>query len=142
VDPACRAEDRVHNRHGRNLPIPSACVRKIRNSSAKPPKSNSRRARACNPAPPRPGWPSAGLKSHAADIRDTLQIDHKCAMAGFQKRGQSITKCLGDVVLSSRPCASTTMTMREFPSGVAYIPKPWQPLNLLVAAEEALASLH
>jgi CheY-like chemotaxis protein len=32
--------------------------------------------------------------------------------------------------------------MREFPSGVAYIPKPWQPLNLLVAAEEALASLH
>ena len=40
MDPACRAEDRVHNRHGRNLPIPSACVRKIRNSSAKPPKSN------------------------------------------------------------------------------------------------------
>jgi CheY-like chemotaxis protein len=32
--------------------------------------------------------------------------------------------------------------MRQFPPGVAYIPKPWQPLNLLVAAEEALASLH
>jgi CheY-like chemotaxis protein len=32
--------------------------------------------------------------------------------------------------------------MREFPPGVAYIAKPWQPLNLLVAAEEALASLH
>jgi DNA-binding NtrC family response regulator len=29
--------------------------------------------------------------------------------------------------------------MRQFPPGVAYIPKPWQPLNLLVAAEEALA---
>ena len=28
--------------HARNLPIPSACVRKIRNSSAKPPMSNSR----------------------------------------------------------------------------------------------------
>ena len=28
--------------------------------------------------------------------------------------------------------------MRQFPPGVAYIPKPWQPLNLLVAAEEAL----
>lgn len=32
--------------------------------------------------------------------------------------------------------------MRQFPPGVAYIPKPWQPLNLLVAAEEALALLH
>ena len=32
--------------------------------------------------------------------------------------------------------------MRQFPPGVAYIPKPWQPLNLLVAAEEALATLH
>jgi CheY-like chemotaxis protein len=32
--------------------------------------------------------------------------------------------------------------VREFPPGVAYIPKPWQPLNLLVAAEEALAFLH
>ena len=31
--------------------------------------------------------------------------------------------------------------MRQFPPNVAYIPKPWQPLNLLVAAEEALA-LH
>jgi len=29
--------------------------------------------------------------------------------------------------------------MRQFPPGVAYIPKPWRPLNLLVAAEEALA---
>jgi len=32
--------------------------------------------------------------------------------------------------------------MRQFPPGVAYIPKPWQPLNLLVAAEEALALLQ
>lgn len=32
--------------------------------------------------------------------------------------------------------------MRQFPPGVAYIPKPWRPLNLLVAAEEALALLH
>jgi DNA-binding NtrC family response regulator len=28
----------------------------------------------------------------------------------------------------------------ELPPGVAYMPKPWQPLNLLVAAEQALAS--
>jgi CheY-like chemotaxis protein len=30
--------------------------------------------------------------------------------------------------------------IRELPLGVAYVPKPWQPLNMLVAAEEALAS--
>jgi DNA-binding NtrC family response regulator len=28
----------------------------------------------------------------------------------------------------------------DLPLGVDYMPKPWQPLNLLVAAEEALAS--
>jgi CheY-like chemotaxis protein len=26
------------------------------------------------------------------------------------------------------------------PAGVAYMPKPWQPLNVLIAAEQALAS--
>jgi CheY-like chemotaxis protein len=30
--------------------------------------------------------------------------------------------------------------LRELPPGVAYLPKPWQPLNVLIAAEEALAS--
>jgi DNA-binding NtrC family response regulator len=28
----------------------------------------------------------------------------------------------------------------KLPSGVAYMPKPWQPLNVLIAAEGALAS--
>jgi DNA-binding NtrC family response regulator len=28
----------------------------------------------------------------------------------------------------------------KLPSGVAYMPKPWQPLNVLIAAERALAS--
>jgi DNA-binding NtrC family response regulator len=28
----------------------------------------------------------------------------------------------------------------ELPPGVAYMPKPWQPLNILIAAEQALAS--
>lgn len=28
----------------------------------------------------------------------------------------------------------------EFPPGVNYMPKPWQPLSLIVAAQEALAS--
>jgi hypothetical protein len=27
----------------------------------------------------------------------------------------------------------------ELPPGVAYLPKPWQPLNVLVVAEQALA---
>jgi DNA-binding NtrC family response regulator len=30
--------------------------------------------------------------------------------------------------------------IRELPPGVAYLPKPWQPLNVLVVAEQALAS--
>jgi DNA-binding NtrC family response regulator len=30
----------------------------------------------------------------------------------------------------------------ELPPGVSYMPKPWQPLNVLMAAEEALASTH
>jgi DNA-binding NtrC family response regulator len=28
----------------------------------------------------------------------------------------------------------------ELPPGVTYMPKPWQPLNVLIAAEQALAS--
>src|SRR5207249_1425938 len=28
---------------------------------------------------------------------------------------------------------------RQLPPGVGYMPKPWQPLNVLIAAEEALA---
>ena len=32
--------------------------------------------------------------------------------------------------------------IRNLPPGVAYMPKPWQPLNVLIAAEQALASAH
>ncbi len=32
--------------------------------------------------------------------------------------------------------------MRELPPGVSYMPKPWQPLNILMAAEQALPSAH
>jgi hypothetical protein len=28
----------------------------------------------------------------------------------------------------------------DLPPGVGYMPKPWQPLNVLIAAEQALAS--
>src|SRR6476620_2024804 len=47
-------------------------------------------------------------------------------------------RLLGVVLTSGHPLDEH---MRQFPPNVAYIPKPWQPLNLLVAAEEALA-LH
>ena len=30
----------------------------------------------------------------------------------------------------------------DLPPGVGYMPKPWQPLNVLIAAKEALASTH
>jgi CheY-like chemotaxis protein len=30
-------------------------------------------------------------------------------------------------------------SIRELPPGVAYLPKPWQPLNVLMVAEQALA---
>ncbi len=30
----------------------------------------------------------------------------------------------------------------DLPSGVIYMPKPWQPLKVLIAAEEAIASAH
>ena len=36
----------------------------------------------------------------------------------------------------------TRECVRELPPGVAYLPKPWQPLNVLIAAEEALAAAH
>ena len=31
--------------------------------------------------------------------------------------------------------------IRELPPGVAYMPKPWQPLNVLVAAEQAIVGV-
>src|SRR5438132_8636904 len=30
--------------------------------------------------------------------------------------------------------------IRDLPPGVGYMPKPWQPLNVLIAADQALAS--
>ena len=37
------------------------------------------------------------------------------------------------------PVVLTSGHPRELPPGVAYLPKPWQPLNVLVVAEQALA---
>jgi DNA-binding NtrC family response regulator len=43
------------------------------------------------------------------------------------------------VVLTS---GQTRECVRELPPGVRYMPKPWQPLNVLIAAEQALTSAH
>jgi len=40
------------------------------------------------------------------------------------------------ILTSGHPCER----VGELPPGVAYMPKPWQPLNVLIAAEQALAS--
>jgi DNA-binding NtrC family response regulator len=40
------------------------------------------------------------------------------------------------VLTSGHPCERAG----DLPPGVGYMPKPWQPLNVLIAAEEALAS--
>ena len=40
------------------------------------------------------------------------------------------------ILTSGHPCER----VGELPPGVAYMPKPWQPLNVLIAAERALAS--
>ena len=40
------------------------------------------------------------------------------------------------ILTSGFPCER----VGDLPLGVAYMPKPWQPLNVLIAAEEALAS--
>ena len=42
------------------------------------------------------------------------------------------------VLTSGRP----RECVRELPPGVGYMPKPWQPLNVLIAAEQALGSAH
>jgi DNA-binding NtrC family response regulator len=40
------------------------------------------------------------------------------------------------ILTSGHPCER----VGELPPGVTYIPKPWQPLKVLIAAEQALAS--
>jgi DNA-binding NtrC family response regulator len=40
------------------------------------------------------------------------------------------------ILTSGHPCER----IAELPPGVAYMPKPWQPLKVLIAAEQALAS--
>ena len=42
------------------------------------------------------------------------------------------------ILTSGLPCERCG----DLPAGVTYMPKPWQPLKVLIAAEEAIASSH
>jgi DNA-binding NtrC family response regulator len=95
---------------------------------------------------------------------DTIQCESaEAALATMLIRGRDVAMIFADVRLRGVmdgidlarevkmrwPRLSVDLTsgypreyVRERPPGVAYIPKPWQPLNVLIAAEEALASAH
>jgi hypothetical protein len=46
---------------------------------------------------------------------------------------------LEDEQLDIIECESAEVALAVMPPGVAYVSKPWQPLNVLVLAEQALA---
>jgi DNA-binding NtrC family response regulator len=93
---------------------------------------------------------------------DTIECESaEAALATMLIRGRDVAMIFADVRLRGVmdgidlarevkmrwPCLSVILTSghpRELfgalPPGVAYVPKPWQPLSLLVAAEQALAS--
>jgi DNA-binding NtrC family response regulator len=93
---------------------------------------------------------------------DTIECESaEAALATMLIRGRDVAIIFADIWLRGVmdgidlarevkmrwPCLSVILTsghprelFGELPPGVAYMPKPWQPLNLLVAAEQALAS--
>ncbi len=105
------------------------------------------------------------LEDEQLDTLDTIECESaEAALAVMLIGGQHVTLIFADIRLRGVmdgidlahevrvrwPLLPVVLTsghpldehMRQFPPGVAYMSKPWQPLNLLVAAEEALASLH
>ena len=76
---------------------------------------------ACSNA--RPIFADVGLR----DVMDGIDLAREVKMRGP----------LLAVILAS---GTSARAHRRTPPGVAYIPKPWQPLNVLIAAEQALAS--
>ena len=88
-------------------------------------------------------------------------IDAEAALATMLMRGRDIDMIFADVRLSGAmdgidlawevklrwPLLPVVLTSGhpcdragDLPAGVDYMPKPWRPLNLLIVAEEALAS--
>jgi DNA-binding NtrC family response regulator len=95
---------------------------------------------------------------------DTIECESaEAALAVMLMRGRDIAMIFADVRLPGvmdgidlawevklrwplLPMALTSGVprdcVRELPPGVGYMPKPWRPLDVLIAAEEALASAH
>ena len=88
-------------------------------------------------------------ESAEAALAFMLMSGREVAMifADVQLRGVMVGIDLAREVKMRWPHLSVVLTsgyprehVRELPPGVAYMPKPWQPLNVLIAAEVALAS--
>ena len=95
---------------------------------------------------------------------DTIECESaEAALAVMLMRGRDIAMIFADVRLPGvmdgidlawevklrwplLPLALTSGVprdcVREMPPGVGYMPKPWRPLDVLIAAEEALASAY
>ena len=95
---------------------------------------------------------------------DTIECESaEAALAVMLMRGRDIAMIFADVRLPGvmdgidlawevklrwplLPMALTSGVprdcVRELPPGVGYVPKPWRPLDVLIAAEEALASAY
>ncbi len=74
---------------------------------------------------------------------DTIECESaEAALATLLIGGREVAMIFADIRL--RGVMDGVDLAREvkmrFPPGVAYMPKPWQPLNVLIAAEQALAS--
>jgi len=93
---------------------------------------------------------------------ETIECESaEAALAMMLIRGPDIAMIFADIQLAGVmdgldlarevkmrwPCLTVVLTSghpreryRDLPAGVAYMPKPWQPLNILMFAERALAS--
>ena len=101
----------------------------------------------------------AGLRELTAALLEDSELDviecesAEAALATMLIRGREVAMIFADVRLPGMevkmrwPFLPVILTsghplkqVDEFPPGVNYMPKPWQPLSLIVAAQEALAS--
>jgi len=109
----------------------------------------------------------AGLRELAAALLEDSEVDSiecesaEAALATMLMRGQEVAMIFADVRLPGVmngvdlawevkmrwPFLPMLLTsghplkqVDELPPGVNYMPKPWQPLSLLVAAQDALVS--
>jgi hypothetical protein len=86
----------------------------------------------------------AGAKCEGCDVPGRVPITLTDPSKGIFTEVLRGTKCQVKMRWPLLPVILTSGHPREhvgeLPPGVAYIPKPWRPLNVLIAAEQALAS--